>query len=216
MVHKSGKTISLAAVLVILGLFLSGCDLLGTKDEPVPEFKQENHLAVHSDLSISATLVEPFAESYYRPDELLSMINEEAKAFNAEMGAGAMLAERVEAEQGLVNAVMRFAGREAYARYNEAIFFVGTVDEAINNGLLRDQTLFGIGDREKTIDREGLAALKNTYIIVTDEHNRIGPLTISAFGKIQYVSGGVERWYDSYSVRVALPSEGFVFVVFKP
>jgi hypothetical protein len=198
-----------------MGLLLGGCDVFGPKDEPVPEFKTENHITVNEDLSVSATLVESFTESYYRPDELLKMVNEEAIAFNEAAGPGSMLAERVEAEQGLVNAVMRFAGREAYARYNEAVFFVGTVDEAINNGLPLNLTLYNINNRDKTIDREGLQALKNTYILITDEHNRIGPLTISVFGKVQYVSGGVERWYDSSSVRVAMPSEGLVYVVFK-
>jgi hypothetical protein len=216
MTQKRSKIAGGAAAVAACGWLLCGCALFGPPDEPIPEFKGENHIAVNDDLSVSATLVETFAEPYYKAGELLAMLGEEASAFNAEAGPGSMMADGVAAEEGMVNARFRFAGPGAYARYNGAVFFAGTIDEAVNEGLLQGQILYNISDREKTIDREGLQALKNTYIIATNEHNRIGPLTMSVFGKVLYVSGGVERWYDSRSVRVALPSEGLVYVVFKP
>jgi hypothetical protein len=121
----------------------------------------------------------------------------------------------VVAEQGMVNATLRFSGREAYADYNEAVFFVGSIQDALNNGMPRDIVLMNIKDRQKTLDIDGLLKLKNVYIVITNEHQVKAPLTIETFGPIQYISAGIEKWYGNNSVRIIEPSEDLVYIVFK-
>jgi hypothetical protein len=202
-----------AAALLWCGLLLAACG--NEPEEPIPEFKFESHIAVNADMSISGTLVDTFGEPYYNANELLAMMGEEAVAYNAKTGSGRLRAEAVTTEQGMVNATLRFSGREAYADYNGAVFFLGTVQDALDNGMPRDVVLMNIGDRQKALDVDGLLKLKNVYIVITNEHAAKAPLTIETFGPIQYISAGVEKWYGKNSVRIIEPSDSLVYIVFK-
>ena len=219
---KSSKRIICLLILVALAALLVGCNKEGDLFSQIPEFKQENAIEIKSDLSIVATLVDSFSEDRYRHDELLKTLHDEAAVFNDENGADSLVAEKVDMQDGLVNLVMKFSGREAYVNYynaaffeEPAVFFVGTVEDALNNGLKLEKDLIDISDTSKKLDNEGLAAMKDAFIIIMNEHGEKGPLTVTTFGKVLYVTDGIERWYGERSVRVAGFGSELVYVVFR-
>lgn len=214
MKHFKKKTYLLAG-MILLSMILAGCNKDEDTGETIPEFKSENAIVINNDLSITATLVESFAESYYQRDELLKMVSDEATSYNNAFGAGSLRAEKVETSQDLVNVVMLFSGREAYADYNETVFFVGTIEDALNIGLKMDQVLYDINDPAKTIDNDSLSSMKDTYILITNAHETKAPLTIETFGRISYVSEGIEKWHGRTSARIAGPTGGLVYIIFK-
>jgi len=199
---------------MIFTVLLTGCK---KEDEynPIPEFKLENAIKINDDLSITATLVDTFDEDYYRTDELLQMLSEEVFIFNSRNGEGSLLAEKVEEQDGMVNVVIKFDGREAYATYNEAVFFVGTVEAALNSGLRLGKVLTDITNPDKTIDNEALETMKDTYILITNQHREIAPFTVETFGKVSYVSDGIEPWYGRNSVRITAAKDDLIYILFK-
>ena len=207
------KNICLISVLVFTVLLI-GCNK-NSSLAGIPDFKQENAIMVGADLSVTATLVEPFSEYYYKEDELFRMASEEASAFNRKNGDGSLIAEKVEVNEGLANVVFKFSGRESYTAYNEAVLFIGTVEAALNSGLKLEQTLYDISNRSKMIDKDVLAEMKDTYILITNEHQEKGPLTVETFGKILYVSDGIEKWHGQSSVRVDNVSDDLIYILFK-
>jgi hypothetical protein len=216
MIHISNKSIHRIILLIagiIIGLFLVGCNK--KNEESIPEFKTENAIMISQDFSITATLVESFAETYYRRDELLTMITDEVTAFNAKAGAGSMRTEKVETAQNLVNVVLKFSGWEAYAEYNEFKFFVGTIEDALNNGFELNEYYYNIEDAAKTINGTELSSLRNTYILITNAHELIAPMTVETFGGILYVSEGIEKWVSSNSVRIAGNTGDLIYIIFK-
>ena len=208
------KRILCLLITVFISLVITGCKK-DVAEEPIPDFKEVNAIKVNEDLSISLTLVDTFTEDYYRTDELLKMLSDEASAFNGVNGSGSLVAEKVEEKDGYVNVVMRFSGREAYVAYNEAVFFVGTVEAALNSGLRLNQTLIDITDPEKSITGDDLASMKDTYILITNDHLVLQPLTIETFGRISYVTAGLEPWYGRNSVRITAVKDELIYILFK-
>lgn len=206
------KTLSMAGGVVLASLFMMGC---GGEAEPIPDFKLENHIKVEEDGAIVSTLADSFSEPYYRREELLVMLNEEAHNYNELMGEGSLAAESVETEQGMVNASMRFIDRTTYASYNEAVFFVGTIAEAIDHGMQLEMLLAEPDRPDRTIDIEGLKNLRNAKIIITDEHERKAPLTIETFGQVLYVSGGIEGYVNDSAVRIGEATGELAYIVFR-
>jgi len=213
-VKKSKKVFIIYVIVMVFAVLLGGCK----KDdfsEPIPDFKLENAIKINEDLSIIATLVDSFDEDYYRTDELLQMLSEEVFIFNSRNGEGSLLAEKVEELNGMVNVVIRFAGREAYATYNEAVFFIGTVEAARGSGLRLGKVLTDITNPEKTIDNDALETMKDSYILITNQHREIAPLTVETFGKISYVSEGIEPWHGRNSVRITESKDDLIYIIFK-
>ncbi|MCL2718482.1 MAG: hypothetical protein FWE14_06845 [Lachnospiraceae bacterium] len=209
--NKNRACLFLLAIFTVL--VMSGCK--NNSSESIPDFKLENAVKVNEDLSITATLVDCFAEDYYDLDELYQMVNREALVFNEKNGAGGLAVEKVTVEDDKVNVALKFSDREAYANYNEAVFFVGTIEAALNIGLKLDQILVDINDPDKTIDQESLVAMKDSFILITNEHRNVGPLTVETFGRISYVSAGIEVWYGRNSVRIDNIKDELIYVLFK-
>ncbi|MCL2051684.1 MAG: hypothetical protein FWG91_08170 [Lachnospiraceae bacterium] len=212
MKQRKMKIIYPAFLAILIAFSLTGCN---KTEDFVPDFKLENAIKVNSDLSITATLVDNFSEYYYNVDELYHMINDEVLAFNEKTGTESMTAENVLVEEEIVNAVLKFADREAYALYNEAVFFVGTIEEALNSGLRLNQILHDINDEEKTIDKDDLDAMKDYFILITNEHREIGPLSVEVFGRISYVSNGIAAWHGRNSVMILDVSDELIYILFK-
>ncbi|MCL2253890.1 MAG: hypothetical protein FWC09_05535 [Lachnospiraceae bacterium] len=208
------KAIFLAVFFLLISLVMTGCQKDDLRDA-VSAFKKDDAIIVNDDLTIIKTLVDTFDESYYLTDELLKMITDEASDFNREHGTGSLTAEKVETEDDLVNVTLRFSDREAYAAYNDAIFFVGTIEEALDHGLKLEQILYDLNDEGKSIDRTGLLDIKDDFIIITNDHKSRQVLTVETFGKVLYVSRGIEKWYGQGSVRIADVGLDLVYVVFK-
>ena len=211
---KAKNRIIWIVTFVLFTLILNGCNKAEDGEE-IPDFKNVNALKVNDDLSITKTLVDSFLEDYYRTDELLKMLSEEANTFNLEYGAGSLVAEKVEEQDGLVNVVMKFSGREAYVSYNEAVFFVGTVEVALGNGLRLNQDLVNINDPDKTISNDNLSSMGDTYILITNEHHILSPMTIETFGRISYVTKGIEPWIGRNSVSITAIQDDLIYILFK-
>ena len=206
------KTIVLLVATLILASLFTAC---GSKDEgEIPEFRQYNAIILNDDLSVGAIMVDTFEQDYYRREELMVMVSEEAYEFNGTHGAGAMLLERVLVEDKKVNVALKFADADAYAAYKDAFLFAGSLEEAKELGLYPDAPLLDFNNAEKSIEPEAAMALKNAYILITDEHMDKGPLTIETFERIRYVSAGVEPWMGRNSAIVDGGGE-LVYIIFR-
>ena len=193
---------------------MSGCGKANQLGQ-IPEFKQDNAIKIDDGLGITKTLVDSFTEDYYRAEDLYKMLLEEADSFNSDNGIGSLTAGNVNVEDGIVNVVMKFSGREAYATYNDAVFFVGKVSEALDIGLRLESELVDIRDSSKTLYNEALTALRDNYIIITNEHKELAPFTIETFGKISYVSKGIEPWFGNNSVSIDNINDNLIYIMFK-
>jgi uncharacterized lipoprotein NlpE involved in copper resistance len=212
MIHLKKK----ACLIIMMVLFLFSLTGCWNQEEinPIPEFKLDNAIAIDEAFSITATLVDSFSESYYRREELLVMVSEEASAFNTQFGAGSMRVEKVETGQDLVNVVINFANQRAYENYFEAVIFIGTIEEALNNGFKLD-VAFNDTSNGETVTLDSFASTRDIKIFITNEHTVKAPLTVETFGKILYVSDGVDKWLGNNSVRIADAVGEFTYVVFK-
>jgi hypothetical protein len=209
------KFIVMIVGFMMIAIFLmNGCD----RDEDAterPDFREENAIAINADMSVTATMVDNFAEPHYSREELLEMVWEEALGFSHAFGEAAMTIERVSVLQEMVNVVLNFSGREAYAAYHESVMFVGTLAEAIDIGLSFGQPMFDVTDLDRIVDEETIMATARGYVLVTNEHHKLSPLVIETFGRILYVSEGFSRWHDNMSVRTEAGRGDFAYIVFQ-
>jgi len=205
------KIVLLAAAAMLVALFVAcGSSSAGE----IPEFRQYDAIIVNEDLSVGAVMVDSFEKEYYRREELMVMVSEEAYAFNGIHDAGAMLLEKIQVEEKAVNVTIRFADADAYTAYNDAFLFVGSLEDAKANGLYPDAPLLDFKNAEKSIEPEAAMELKNAYILITNDHLGKNPLTIETFEHIRYVSEGVTSWMGRNSAIVDGGGE-MVYIIFK-
>ncbi|MCM1056735.1 MAG: hypothetical protein NC517_03910 [Firmicutes bacterium] len=184
--NKSRRFWALACLLAVA---LAGCGQTG-----VQETVDATTISVDRNGGMTYYLVGEFDRDYYSLSELSDMAAEEAERFNG--GAGekqAVTVDRVEALSEAENRILivcRFDGYTSFNAFNEQFnkqfgsFFYGTVDEAFEQGYIKDAVLKSIRD-ESLKTEEQLKQEGSRKLIVTD-----GKAIIYCPAKVTYLSPG--------------------------
>lgn len=169
---------TLVAIGILSMALFSGCGMKDTIDEST--------IQVNKDQSITGTLVEPFGESYYKLDELESMVNEEVGKYNKSAGDGAVTLGSVEMmDEQTAKVVMTYKAASDYENFNQKTLFVGTVSDAKAKGYAFVEMMAVNG--EGTISEAQILEKGDSKLVITEE---IGNVKVP--GKITYLSGNAD------------------------
>jgi hypothetical protein len=117
--EKTGIIGILGCIAVCIAL--SGCGKEAT----------ESCIEIGKDGTISQKIVEDFSESNYDLEELRTMTQEEIDAYCEEAGEDAVELIRLIQKDGTVSMELEYKSAEDYSAFNEDTFFVGTIEEAL-------------------------------------------------------------------------------------
>lgn len=201
--RKTGKKIAILTVsLLLLGL-LTGCADHATETE-------QTTMTIAKDRSVTLIIVEDFTQDYYSQSELQEMILKEAAAYNNSHGADDISVEKVEVKDQKATVVMQFATPQAYAAYNNQIFFCGTVEEAVQAGYAMDVPLLQLGEVTRQIGRDELMTMADSKLIIAEESQQI-----RLPGEVQYASEGVIVSGKGRTVMLPEEQEGMAYIIYK-
>lgn len=168
--NKRGKVIPLIT-LVISIVLLSGCG-----EPKVPENPEEEMIIISETGTVREILVESFDKDYYDIKELEAFVQEEVNLYNQKYSQNQSTPVMVgkvsilhSQDQGKCAKVeMTYLNCHAYAEYNEAILYYGSVAEG---AYLMGESLIPAEYEENTV-------------IITNQ-----PMKLYAPGKVKWVSG---------------------------
>jgi hypothetical protein len=153
------------------------------------------------------------------------MIESEVAAYNAEQGDDGILVEQIQAEEGQVSVVLLFSDMDHDAGYNGAVFFVGTIAEAMDKGFDLDVTCYDVENAEISIGGPEIEGMAESHILITDEpvgqsadreeEDGIQPVWVKAFGKIRYVSEGIVGGQNKNFARIESGTEELSYIIFN-
>lgn len=171
------KWISALCILAV-GILAAGC---GSSFQP-----SITSLYIHKDGKITQAVVESFDKAYYSLAEFQSMVGMEVEQYNVNYGE-----ERIEIEQLTVDEdntlylQIDFQDADTYEHYNETYCFLGTIEEALDEGLPFDM-VFRDPDYEEYTAVE-VTGRKNDSVAVLREEG-----IVQLEKKVKYVSNNVE------------------------
>lgn len=172
--HKQAKAFILG---ILLGTMpLTACSA-GAKESSVSLLK---------DGEIRADIVEDFDKSYYDKDELQQMILEEVVSYNREFGENTISVDKVSLENGVVRVGMTYADFDAYASFNDGVFFVGSVQEAQKAGYDLNKVFISTADQLVTAGISDILEMSDAKLLITDMKE---PVILD--GKALYISSNV-------------------------
>lgn len=161
----------------VLLLSISGC---GSSFEP-----SISSLYVQKDGTLTYAVVESFEKDYYSLNEFQSMIEREVDTCNSMYSEPAITINQVEVKDGTLYLLLEFVNAEAYSNYNEEYCFVGTIEEALEEGRSFDM-VFKDTKYEEYTTAEVTDKKENHVLIVQSE----GVVELEA--AVKYASNNVE------------------------
>ena len=169
---------------------------------------EETTITVERRGKVSENIVESFDKDYYDIEELKSEFTDSVNDYNESIGGEEIRLKKMELKNSKVYVNIDFTGPSDYERFVGERLFVGTIDDAYDNGYSMDVTLKGVesGDR---IGKVRIMGMKDKEIIILSEHVRI-----NTFRDIAYVSANVDV-IDSRSARVVNESDGLAYLILK-
>lgn len=144
-----------------------------------------NTVSIDKKGTVTETIVEEFAQSYYDADELKEMIDQEVADYNAKAGENSVTVKTFEVEEGKVKLVRTYTSYEDYAALNHSEFFAGTVAEAYDAGYSFEDMVSP--DGSTTLTKQSVLENGESKIVICDV---AGNVRVS--GKITYISEDVE------------------------
>ncbi len=189
-------------VVCIVSTCLCGC---ATKEIDV----EATTLFVNKNGSITDAIVEDFNESYYNATEMQAMLNTELAAYNQSVNnESAAVISKFEVLGGVAKVFIDFASSIDYATFNEKVFFVGTVNEAYEQGYELDVTMKNVNGDE--ILKKADILEKGKYkIVILEEH-----INVVLYKKILYTSANVEMINDKQA-KISEEAEGLAYIIYK-
>lgn len=179
-------------IMKIVGLFMLGSVLVGCgSDEEIT-----NTIIIQEDRQIIGITIEEFDSEHYKGEELQTMLDGEVKAYNTKVGVDSIIAEPVEMlipeendEVAIIRAKLHMTYKSAkeYEDFNEVTFFVGTVEEAIEEGFDLDISLVIADEPTTTTKITDIPAEEDITLVITDEK-----IQVRTTGKIKYYSDDVK------------------------
>lgn len=169
---------------------------------------EETTIKVEKRGRVSENIVESFDKDYYDIEELKNEFSGAVSDYNETIGGEEIKLKKVELKDSKVYVNIDFNGPSDYERFVGEKLFVGTIDDAYDNGYSMDVTLKGVenGDR---IGKVQIMGMKDKDIVILSEHVRI-----NTFRDIAYVSANVDV-IGSKSARVVNESDGLAYLILK-
>ncbi|MCM1192588.1 MAG: hypothetical protein NC123_07800 [Butyrivibrio sp.] len=206
------KSRSFFALACLLAVVLAGCGQTGVR-----ETVESTTISVDRNGGMIYYLTGEFDRDYYSLSELSAMTAAEVEEFNRDTGEeGAVAVEKVETlkeDESRILIVWRFDGYKSFNEFNEKFnkkfgsFFYGTVEEAFQQGYIKDALLKSTKDdsvkTEEQLKQEGTKKL-----IVTE-----GKAVIYCPAGVTYLSPGAVLNEDG-SVD-ASAADGTVYILMK-
>ncbi|MBS6396061.1 MAG: hypothetical protein KH452_02745 [Clostridiales bacterium] len=170
------KWISAVCVLMTV-LVMVGC---GSSFDP-----SATSLYIQDNGVITQAIVETFEKDYYSVAEFESMIEKEVAAYNGRYGKDAISVTRLEVEEDTLYLLMDYTDAEVFSQYNEVYFYMGTVEEALDEGLSFNM-VFKDAEYEEHTAADATSKKSSHVAVVRDEG------IIQLEKPVKYVSNNVE------------------------
>ena len=171
------KKCLLMGILAVLTLGVVAC---ANEDETTEE-KMMNSLSVFEDGSIENVNV----------DDLTKMIQDTISLYKKEDPDSTIVLETCELLENQVKVVMKYNSSEAYSGYNGEDLFVGTIQEAYDEGYDLNIALTGTDKEALKIGRQELLGMGENHIVILENTIKEGSLRVNCYDTILYTGDGV-------------------------
>ena len=174
----------LLTAAVVSSLFLGGCEKLMPKEEE-PWIPDCTAIQVDAEGTVTETVIDRLDQPYYKAEELTQMIASAILDYTGEHGAQSVVQESLTIENNTVHLVLKYAGPEDYAAFNNVSFFNGTMLGAQMEGYHFETSFYEIGEDAALKEVSGEEALrhKEYQVLVTDLSH-----AVEVPGDVVYVS----------------------------
>lgn len=189
---KRGST-GIAAAVIMTAFLLTGCTMLdqivGTESwkDWAPE---QTSLQVYGDGSVAETIFDHLDQSWYTGDELQDMIARSMNEYNAANGENSLNVTEYSDEGGDVRVRLVYRTGEDYARYNNVVFFSGSMLDAEMQGYLFSGPFSSVEDseiKESGLDASEPLSHKEYRVVISDSGH-----VVQVPGKVRYISSNAE------------------------
>ena len=180
----------MSAVCVLMAvLFMTGCG----KDKSFNP--SVSSLYIEKNGEITQAIVESFAQEYYSLDEFSAMVQKEVDVYNQKLGETKITVESTEVKDSVMYLKLHYADADTYRLYNEEYLFVGSVEDALSEGL-SFKMIFRDADYEGEYTAADVTENKSETVAVAKEEG-----VIQLEKPVKYVSSNVEI-LDAHTVEV--------------
>ncbi len=195
------KRVLLTFFISLLLLMLAGCS--GGEEK-----FDETTISVEKRGKVSERIVESFDKDYYDVEELKAEYVQSVSDYNESIGGDEIKLKKLELKDSKVYVDIDFTGPSDYESFVGEKLFVGTINDAYDNGYSMDVTLKGVEDGDK-IGKVRIMGMSDKDIIILSEHVRI-----RTFKDIAYVSANVDV-INNREARVLSESDGLAYLILK-
>ena len=191
----------LTIFISVLLMILAGCS---GKEENY----DETTISVEKRGKVTEHIIESFDKDYYDVEELKAEYMQSVADYNESIGGDEIKLKRLELKDSKVYVDIDFNGPSDYERFVGEKLFVGTVNDAYDNGYSMDVTLKGVEAGDK-IGKVRIMGMSDKDIIILSEH-----VKIKTFKDIAYVSANVDV-INNRQARVLSESDGLAYLILK-
>ena len=187
-VMRKGSILA-AAAIASTAVLLTGCSMLDQivgADSWKDWAPSQTSLQVYGDGSVTETILDSLDQDWYTGDELQDMIARSMNEYNAQNGAEALNVTEYSDEGGQVRVKLVYRTGDDYSRYNDVVFFNGSMLDAEMAGFLFTgpfSSVDGSQVREQGVDAAEPLSHKEYSVTVTD-----GMHAVQVPGTIRYIS----------------------------
>lgn len=184
-------SIGTAAAVIMAAFLLTGCSMLDQivgADAWKDWAPDSTSLQVYGDGAVTETIYDQLDQSWYTGDELQDMIARSMNEYNAANGDGALNVTEYSDEGGAVKVKLVYRTGADYARYNNVVFFSGSMLDAQIEGYLFSgsfSSVEGSDIKEEGLDASVPLSHKEYQVVISD-----GDHVIQVPGEVRYVSSG--------------------------
>lgn len=197
---KNRIVFSLVGLIAAFALVLSGCNS--------EEEYYETEIVIDKYGQITENIVETFDKDYYNADELQQEFVNAISEYNNSYGSEEIKLKSFEVADGCVFVTLNFTGPSDYENFTNEEMFVGSINDAYDNGYTMDVSLKGIENGD-IIGKVQVMGMKDRDIIILSE-----PVKVKTYKDIAYVSANVDP-VGKREARILGESGGLAYIVLK-
>ena len=200
---QSRRSLILLILLILFVLTSVLCGCSASDDDYA-----ETVIIVGKKGHVSERIVESFSKDYYDINELRGEFERSVSEYNESIGSEEIQLKGVDLKDDRVFVNIDFNGPSDYEHFVGESLFVGTVNEAYDNGYTMDVMLKGVEDGDK-IGKVQIMGMIDKDIVILSEHARV-----RTFRDIAYVSANVDV-IGPKEARVLSESDGLAYLLLK-
>jgi hypothetical protein len=180
---QKGKTILLLSMMV---LELVGCGQAKTADI--------SSVSVEKDGTITHQIVGYFEQNYYDADSLENLATERIDEYCEDKGEGAVTLLSVDQQDNKVSLSLQYASPEDYSSFNNRELYVGTLEEAGQQGYSLEKVAF-ISTKSEPAELDSIEGQdeKQIVVIATKPGEE---LLVNTYGKVLYINQSADSGMD--------------------